>query len=317
MHYDVFNGDADGLCALHQLRLCEPRDAVLVTGVKRDIALLARVRAGRGDTLAVLDVSLDRNREALAALLARGARVQYFDHHHAASRPSHPALDLHLDTSADTCTGLIVDRFLGGRQRLWAIVAAFGDALPGPAAELGRAMALDAGQLAALRELGDALGYNAYGERESDLVIAPAALYRTLSRHADPFDCRRNEPVIERILATREDDLACARAVLPWAESAGGALYVLPDAPWSRRVRGAFGNTRAEADPERAHAILSSDGRDGFVVSVRSPRQSHRGADALCRRYDAGGGRAAAAGIDCLPAADLRRFVADFFAFFG
>ena len=30
--YDVFNGDADGLCALHQLRLAEPRDAVLVTG---------------------------------------------------------------------------------------------------------------------------------------------------------------------------------------------------------------------------------------------------------------------------------------------
>ena len=38
---DVFNGDADGLCALHQLRLAEPlADAQLVTGVKRDIALL-------------------------------------------------------------------------------------------------------------------------------------------------------------------------------------------------------------------------------------------------------------------------------------
>lgn len=29
-HYDVFNGDADGLCALHQLRLADPVDAVLV-----------------------------------------------------------------------------------------------------------------------------------------------------------------------------------------------------------------------------------------------------------------------------------------------
>jgi hypothetical protein len=41
--YDVFNGDADGICALHQLRLANPRDAVLLTGVKRDIALLQRV----------------------------------------------------------------------------------------------------------------------------------------------------------------------------------------------------------------------------------------------------------------------------------
>ncbi|PUE05199.1 MAG: acetyltransferase, partial [Candidatus Sedimenticola endophacoides] len=48
MDYDVFNGDADGICALLQLRREEPREAVLVTGVKRDIALLERVDAGAG-----------------------------------------------------------------------------------------------------------------------------------------------------------------------------------------------------------------------------------------------------------------------------
>ena len=35
--YDVFNGDADGICALVQLRQAEPRDTTLVTGVKRNI----------------------------------------------------------------------------------------------------------------------------------------------------------------------------------------------------------------------------------------------------------------------------------------
>jgi hypothetical protein len=30
MYFDVFNGDADGLCALHQLSLAEPRAARLV-----------------------------------------------------------------------------------------------------------------------------------------------------------------------------------------------------------------------------------------------------------------------------------------------
>ena len=45
---DVFNGDADGICALHQLRLAAPADSELVTGVKRDIALLERVAARLG-----------------------------------------------------------------------------------------------------------------------------------------------------------------------------------------------------------------------------------------------------------------------------
>ncbi len=48
MNYDVFNGDADGLCALHQLRLAKPAAAELITGVKSDIALLHRVHAGAG-----------------------------------------------------------------------------------------------------------------------------------------------------------------------------------------------------------------------------------------------------------------------------
>ena len=62
--YDVFNGDADGICALHQLRLTEPRASVLVTGAKRDIALLDRVEAHAGDELTVLDVSLAVNSAA-------------------------------------------------------------------------------------------------------------------------------------------------------------------------------------------------------------------------------------------------------------
>ena len=40
--YDIFNGDADGLCALQQLRLAEPRTATLVTGTKRDIGAIGK-----------------------------------------------------------------------------------------------------------------------------------------------------------------------------------------------------------------------------------------------------------------------------------
>ena len=71
--FDVFNGDADGLCALQQIRLAEPADSTLVTGVKRDIALLLRVEAGEGDRVTVLDVSLERIR--LMTLFYSNARA--------------------------------------------------------------------------------------------------------------------------------------------------------------------------------------------------------------------------------------------------
>ena len=117
----AFNGDADGLCALQQLRLAgDPAAeaaATLVTGVKRDIALLERVAASAsaGDEVTVLDVSLDVNRAGLLALLAAGARVRYFDHHFAGDIPADPALEPHIDTAPNVCTALLVDRYLDGQ----------------------------------------------------------------------------------------------------------------------------------------------------------------------------------------------------------
>ena len=79
--YDVFNGDADGICALLQLRFAEPREAQLVTGVKREIDLLNRVYPAADDRITVLDISLDKNREGLNRALDVGAQVFYVDHH--------------------------------------------------------------------------------------------------------------------------------------------------------------------------------------------------------------------------------------------
>ncbi len=96
-HYDVFNGDADGICALQQLRLARPRTSTLVTGVKRDNALLARVNAGEGDTVTVLDVSYRRNGDDVERLLAAGARIRYIDHHDPGAVADHPRLETHID----------------------------------------------------------------------------------------------------------------------------------------------------------------------------------------------------------------------------
>ena len=84
-YYDAFNGDADGISSLVQLRLAHPLDSVLVTGAKRDIRLVERVAASAGDRVTVLDVSLAANRAPLERLIALGATVEYFDHHYAGS----------------------------------------------------------------------------------------------------------------------------------------------------------------------------------------------------------------------------------------
>ena len=317
LHFDVFNGDADGLCALHQLRLAAPRAATLVTGIKRDVSLLEPVPARDGDSVTALDISLDTNRAALLRLLANGVRVEYFDHHYAGDIPGHPALRAFIDTSPGTCTSLIVDRHLAGAHRIWAIVAAFGDNLGPEARRLATALSLADDQVGRLRELGESLNYNAYGDSEDDLFIRPAALYAILHRYADPFAFVRDELVVRKIGEGRQNDMEMARQLRPLHVLPAGLIYVLPDAPWSRRVRGVFGNELATAAPERAHAVLGPDAKSGYTVSVRAPLAAPRGADTLCREFPTGSGRSAAAGINHLPREALPEFIRAFGRTFG
>ena len=308
-HFDVFNGDADGICALHQLRLATPRDAVLVSGIKRDVALLARVAASAGDSVTALDVSAAVNRAALIALLERGVRVEYFDHHFAGELPEHPNLTAVIDPSPGVCTGMLVDRHLGGRYRVWAVVAAFGDGLLGEAYALAQGLSLPAERERTLRDLGERLAYNGYGDSESDLIVHPTALYRTLHRYADPFEFVDAEPIYRTLGERRREDLLRARRIAPETTLDGATVYILPDEPWSRRARGALANELAQQSPGLAHAVLTPNAEGGYTISVRAPLDTGVGADALCRRFATGGGRVSAAGINHLPRDDLPRFV--------
>ncbi len=303
-YIDVFNGDADGICALHQLRLAEPQAAELVTGVKRDIDLLQRVDAGEGDRVTVLDVSLERNRGALLALLGRGVKVRYFDHHAAGEIPTHPGFESHIDDAAGTCTSILVDRYLAGRYRAWAVVGAFGDGMSDAALRLATDLRLAGEPLAALRELGENLNYNAYGEREADLLIPPADLYRRVRGFTDPFRLLESEPLLKRLGEARREDLARAGGVAPRRTSDHVDAYVLPDAPWARRVSGSFANQLATTDPARAHAVLTPNARGGYGVSLRAPKDASYSAAVVCRAFG-GGGRREAGGIDNLDPAQL------------
>ena len=319
--FDIFNGDADGICALHQLRLAEPREALLITGVKRDIALVSRADAaagdragaGAGDRVTVLDISFDRNRAAVAALLERGARVDYYDHHHHAGElPDHLRFTAHIDPDPHVCTARIIDRRLGGRYRRWAVAALYGDNLTEAADALATAAGLTRSQAERLRELGRLLNYNSYGETVADLHFAPDALYRRVAAWEDPFAFIDGDDAFGSLRDGYRDDTARTEGLVPEAAFDGGTVFMLPATDWARRVSGDFGNRLAREAPDRAHAVVTAN-RDGTRrISVRAPRARPTGADALCRRFATGGGRAAAAGVNALPAAELEAFIAAF-----
>jgi len=309
--YYAFNGDADGLCALQQLRLAETHRGNLVTGVKRDIALLRRIQGQPGDTVTVLDVSLDQNREDLLRLLEAGASVRYFDHHYAGALPRHPLLETHIDEAADVCTSILVDRCIGGRYRTWAIVAAFGDNLAEPA----RAMALDAGlnaqATAMLEKLGIWLNYNAYGESIEDLHCNPAELAELMMPFRDPASFIEQTAICATLHTGYEEDMAKARRVAT-RHGHGSGIVVLPNEPWARRAVGVLINELARSRPDTALAILSPRVSGGFTVSVRVPAASAVSAAEFCGGFETGGGRKSAGGINYLPEADLDRFAARF-----
>ena len=313
MQIDVFNGDADGICALVQLRQDQPAQSTLITGVKRDIQLLENLTVQINDQLTVLDISLKKNRTALDRILQQGASVFYVDHHESGDIPQHPNFKALINTAANTCTSLLMDHYLGGKYRAWAVTAAFGDNLLDSAEQAAKSLSLSAKQLKQLRDLGVCINYNGYGNSVADLHFAPDALYRELAPFASPFDFMNGNPsVYQKLLTGYDNDMSQAWLVKPEYQSDTIAVYILPDEAWARRISGVFGNELANQNPARAHAVLSYNTQGGYLISVRAPLTSKTGADELCSAFTSGGGRKSAAGINHLPLNQLSAFITAF-----
>jgi hypothetical protein len=307
--HDVCNGDADGLFALIQWRLAHPAATHLVTGLKHDIDLLDRMRVSPGDEVNVFDLAMSRNQTGLRRALKVGARVRYFDHHHAGDIPQHANLQAYIDTSPEVCTSVLVDRYLQGRHRAWAVAAAYGDNLTVTAEQLATQSDYSADVRAHLRQLGEAVNYNAYGESADDVLIHPAYLYRVLIKHADPLQFGADQVLIDDMAARLRADLDRAQSVSPCHESERVCVFQFGDAAWARRVTGPWANSLARRDPQRAHVVARVRADGLITVSIRAPLAQREGADRLARQFG-GEGRAASAGIDALAPADWSRFMA-------
>jgi hypothetical protein len=308
---DVFNGDADGICALHQLRLNEPQpEARLISGVKRDINLLQQLEEVEGSSITVLDISLEKNRDSLMQLLDQGNKVFYVDHHFAGDVPQNERLTVHIDPEPQLCTALIVNWMLEDKYAAWAVVGAYGDNLDESALELAQKLGLTG--LDQLRETGILLNYNGYGASLDDLFFHPAELYQQVRPYSDPLVFHADSPALKTLREGYQDDMNRAKAAAPLHEDRSGRIFRLPAESWARRVSGVFANALANERPDLAHAMLTENRDGSLLVSVRAPLLNRNGADTLCRQFPSGGGRAAAAGINALPEAQLDAFIQAF-----
>jgi hypothetical protein len=256
---------------------------------------------------------VEKNAVPLAELLERGVSVRWFDHHNPGELPRHPNFHATIDTAAEVCTSLLVDRELEGRYRPWAVAAAFGDNLHESARKAAEPLGYDATRLDGLRELGECLNYNGYGDSLEDLHFHPADLYTRLHAYADPFAFIHEAQEFLTLRDGYGTDMAQARAVAPAETRPSGTVVVMPDAAWARRASGVYANELATTHPDRAHALLTRSPKGHYVVSVRAPLRNRTGADELCKRFETGGGRKAAAGINVLPEDRIGDFITAFF----
>jgi len=310
MHYDVFNGDADGIIALLQLRLAQPKESILITGVKRDISLLKQVDANQAASVTVLDISLEKNIEALQVLLTKQVDVFYVDHHRTGDIPQSQYLSTLINTDANTCTSLLVNDYLKGKYVLWAIAAAFGDNMKSAATKLAIEHGLTSIEQEKLAQLGVYINYNGYGRSVDDLHFKPAELFRTLLKYPDPLVLIEEQGSVFSTLASAyQHDMAKAQSASILIDNDTCKAVLLDDEAWARRVSGVFGNELANQSPDKAHAVMTLNADNTYTVSIRAPLNNKQGADEICSQFPTGGGRSGAAGINNLPKEMLETFM--------
>ena len=311
-NYDVFNGDTDGIFGWHQLRLAHPREATLVTGVKRDVGLVGRVEAGEGDLVTVLDVSHAKNRKDVQRLLDSGATVEYFDHHDPGELIEHPNITYHINTEPNVSTGLIVNSHVNGKNCLWSIATAFGDNHRDLAVNMAKANDLNDEQINILKQIGLVVNYNSYGQTAEDLFYSPEEIAEAARAcGSDIFRFKDQSDIFSTLLENFEKDMSAASCQEPYSISDKAVIYTLPNEPWTHRIMGSFSNHLVSTNKDLACAIvvLNSDGT--YRISVRSSINNPYGAGDLCKKFG-GGGREKAGGVNNLAASDLDDFKKEF-----
>jgi nanoRNase/pAp phosphatase (c-di-AMP/oligoRNAs hydrolase) len=309
-HYDVFNGDADGIISLHQYRLQFPRESELITGVKRDVKLLRNLQNIKNSVLSVFDISLLSNSEYIENILKNKNKVRWFDHHEPGNIDLGKNFSIKVDSDPNCCTNILVDKFIDGLHRPWTICGAYGDNLHEQAEKLNPCFGEI--KMLELKEIGETLNYNGYGNKESDLTVHPKDVYLDIHKYRSPFQYRKKSEIYNKIYTQMKSDESELNSSEILHTSNIGDIILLPNTKASIRYSGIYSNKQTTDNPNKAFAILTNINDDTYRVSIRSPKNNPTGASKLALQFPTGGGREKAAGINELPKIELKSFIEKF-----
>lgn len=311
MDYYIFNGDADGIIATRIFARIDDRKGRFITGVKRDISLLNQIAHLKHLSICVFDISIEKNLEALEKLLENNCLIKWFDHHISNDIPIHKNFQPVINTDANVNTTWLVSNHQT-TFTTWTVAGLFGDNMVETAFKIGKKIGLNSKQIALLKEFGELLNYNAYGEKVADLFFPPVEILKRSYDFADIFDFIDQTEFYKILFEGRAKDLRKAGA----AEVIAEGVIRFPDEAWAKRVVGDYANGLSKIEPDLAHAVLVENKASDFVVSVRCAMNEEKNVAAFCGQFPTGGGRMKAGGINKLPQEELGAFVSAFHQYF-
>ena len=314
-YYDFFNGDADGIISLHQYRMHYPKDSQLFTGVKRDVKLLRHCTDIKDSTFTVFDISLLSNTDYIKPILDGGNYVKWFDHHEPGETDLGDNFSIKVDADPNCCTNILVDEYLNGLYRPWTICGIYGDNLHEQADKFNPCF--NKASMAKLKEVGETLNYNGYGNEELDLTVHPKDVYLDLKDYESPFEYRKKSETYNKIYKQMKSDEAELSSSEILHESETGKVILLPNTRASIRYSGIYSNQQTTDSPDKAFAILTSVDGGNYRISIRSPKTNPYGASKLALQFPTGGGREKAAGVNELPKPELNNFIEKFEEVYG
>ena len=259
----------------------------------------------------VFDVSLLSNIEYVKQILKKKNKIKWFDHHEPGETNLGKNFSIKVDSDPNCCTNILVDKHIDGLHRPWTICGAFGDNLHEQAEKLNPCF--DEQTMYKLKEIGETLNYNGYGNKESDLTVHPKDVYLDLKQYESPFRYRSKSEIYNKIYTQMKSDEKELSSSEILHETNTGKIILLPDTKASIRYSGIYSNQQTTDNPDKAFAILTLTNNDNYRISIRSPKNNPYGASKLALSFPTGGGREkVATGVNELPKDQLKNFIEKF-----
>jgi hypothetical protein len=263
----------------------------------------------------VFDISLLSNADYMKPILSNGNSIKWFDHHEPGETELGDNFSIKVDADPNCCTNTLVDEYLNGLYRPWTICGMYGDNLHEQADKFNPCF--DESTMSQLKEVGETLNYNGYGNEELDLTVHPKDVYLDLKDYESPFEYRKKSESYNKIYTQMKSDEAELGSSEILHESETGKVILLPNTRASIRYSGIYSNQQTTDNPDKAFAILTSVDGGNYRISIRSPKTNPHGASKLALQFPTGGGREKAAGVNELPKSELNNFIEKFEEVYG